>query len=92
MVIETFIPPATWVRQMNRDEPSCFNGTVSIHRYRVTAERIDEPVEVLAARLQDLWDHTDNHHHVATLEQAAKKLGVELRGAYGSKVRKAVRP
>jgi hypothetical protein len=59
-------------------EPSCFNGSVSIHRYRVTVELIDEPKEVLAERLLNLWRNCDNHHHIDPLRWTAREIGIEL--------------
>lgn len=65
-------------------EPSCFNGYVCIRKYRVTVEEIDEPNEVLAARLQGLWDRADNHHHMRPLKAVAAQLGYELTGEFGN--------
>ena len=61
-----------------RGGPSSFNGIVSIRKFRVTIEKIDESVEVLSERLLDLWRHCDNHHERWPLDTAAKRLGVEL--------------
>lgn len=65
-------------RQWTTNEPSCWNGVVAIQKYRVTIELVDEPKEVLAARLLKLWRECDNHHHWVPLAQAAKQLGIEL--------------
>lgn len=65
--------------------PSCFNGFVQVRRYRTTIEIIDEPVEILRARLQQLWDECDNHHHWTPLRNAAHGLGVTLLGNAGAK-------
>ena len=80
MQIETFREIGFYERsQWTQAEPSCFNGSVRVRRYRVTIEEIDEPVEVICARLQKMWDECDNHHHHAPLEAAARKYGYDLR-------------
>jgi hypothetical protein len=56
--------------------------------YFETREEIPESVEVLADRLQTLWDLSDNYHHSEPLLNAAKRLGYALKGDRGSKVRK----
>lgn len=68
----------------NNDKPSCFNGVVSIKRYRVTIEIIEEPVEVYQERLQKLWDESDNHNHWHPLEIAAAEIGYKLKGSPGN--------
>jgi hypothetical protein len=69
-------------------KPSCFNYEVSIRKYRVTIEPVEEPNEVLAERLQKLWDECDNHHHWQPLRGAAAQIGYELQGNAGSKRKK----
>lgn len=64
--------------QMRSEQPSCFNGIVSYRKYRVTVELIDEPHDVLEARLRKLWEECDNHHNWTPLKNAAKELGVDL--------------
>lgn len=58
--------------------PSCFNGIVNVHRYRVTVELIDEPIDVLRERVRKLWRESNNIHHSFPLRQAASALGIEL--------------
>jgi hypothetical protein len=65
-------------------KPSCINGDVSVHRYKVTIELIEESNEVLAERLQKLWDECDNYHHWTPLKNAAIQIGYELNGIAGS--------
>jgi hypothetical protein len=72
-------------RNLQDKEPSCFNGSVKIRKYRVTIELIEEPNEVLAERLQKLWDECDNHHHWRPLKDKALQIGYELKGNAGSK-------
>jgi hypothetical protein len=69
---------------LEKKDATCFNGEVNIHKYKVTVEPIEEPKEVLAERLQKLWDECDNYHHWTPLEEAAKEIGYELKGSSGS--------
>lgn len=62
----------------SHSEPSCFNGFVRVERYRVTFERVDEPVEVIHARLLALWRASDNHHHIGPLRAKAAEYGLVL--------------
>ena len=73
------------IRSFEQESPSCWNGSVSIHRYRYTVELIPESKEVLGARLQHMWDHSDNHHHSGPLRMAAAEIGYELVGSRGNK-------
>ena len=65
-------------------EPSCMNGRVNFRMHRVTVEVVDEPKDVLAARLQKLWATTDNHHHRGPLRKAAESIGYALVGEMGA--------
>ena len=79
---ETFREPTGYtVGSMTQKEPSCFNGIVSVYRYRVTIELIEEPTEVIAARIQKLWEECDNMHHFGPLRKAAEKIGLVLDSA-----------
>lgn len=69
---------------LEKKDATCFNGTVNIHKFKVTIEPIEEPKEVLAERLQKLWDECDNYHHWTPLKEAAKEIGYELKGSSGS--------
>jgi hypothetical protein len=87
IVFETFNDCSPyWLRQLQSDYPSTHNGDVRIRKKRVVIEDIEEPVEVLGARLQDLWDHCSNHHHVDPLRAAANEIGYDLQGSYGNKM------
>lgn len=56
-----------------------FCNSLRLHRIRVTVEVIEEPNEVLAERLRELWETTPyNHHHTDTMRAEARKLGIEL--------------
>ena len=77
--IETFRDIRGWfLDNLIQKEPSCFNSILSIKKYRVTVEEIEEPKEVLIERLQKLWDECQNHHHWSVLKTAAKELGITL--------------
>lgn len=79
LVFETFREIGAYdVGTLTRDKPSAFNGMVSVVKYRVTVERIEEPVEVIRARIQRLWDECDNHHQWAPLRAAAAQVGLTL--------------
>ena len=77
---------AEWyTRNTHGAEPSVVSGRVSFRKWKFTAELVEEPQEVLAERLQYLWDHTNNSHHWHPLREAAKSIGYELQGSPGSK-------
>lgn len=78
IVVETFMTPDYYLDQLRDDEPAAINGIVRVVRYRVTAERIAEPIEVIHERLRKLWRSTNNHHHYGPLLAAAKEHGLEL--------------
>lgn len=59
-------------------KPDCFNGVVRVHKWRVVIKRVEEPNEVIAARILKLWRECDNHHHWAPLRRAAAEIGLTL--------------
>lgn len=67
------------IANLTEKHPSCFNGKVSIKRYRVIIEEVKEPKEVLAERLQKLWDECSNIHHRQPLLHEAAKIGYTLK-------------
>ncbi len=88
-VIETFLPVGYYERRiLAQPEPSCWNGSVRVRKTRVTIQPIDEPREVVAARVQELWEHSDNYHHWEPLRRAADQLGYELIGPPGARAKK----
>jgi len=55
-----------------------------IRRFKVTVEEIDEPVEVLAERLIDLWNRRDelklgHSSNMRAMRDEAEILGIELK-------------
>ena len=89
-VIETFRRLGDYeTHQYKQDTPSVGNGEVRVRRYRMTLEKVDEPLDVLIERLQRLWDWSDNHHDYMPLMGMAKELGVVLEGDRGAAYRKS---
>lgn len=77
-VFETFGDPSQQIERFLTAKPSIFNGTVSVERYRITIERIEEPEAVLKERLTELIEapgHIDKYKHV---RKAAARLGIKL--------------
>lgn len=86
ITFETFRDIGSYeIGSLTQKEPSCFNRSVRIEKFRVTIELIDEPKEVIAERLQKLWGESNNHHDHEPLVAAAKKHGVTLEGWRGTK-------
>ena len=74
---ETFTSVNSYqVGSLKSDSPTCSNGVVRVAKYRVRVEPVDEPVEVIQARIQKLWDECDNSHHWGPLQAAAAKYGM----------------
>lgn len=65
------------IERRARTEPCCFNGSVYYKRWKVTVEEIEEPQEVIHARLQKLWDENHNIYHYKPLRDAAAKHGLK---------------
>jgi len=76
-VVESFTDPGHFYVST---EPSSVN-TVSIRKYRITIEQVDEPVEVLRERLLLLWRKCNNHHEKLRLQEEAERLGCDLPNA-----------
>lgn len=74
---ETFRKPSSY-EIIKETHPSCGNGSISIRKYRVIAEEIEEPVGVLQSRLLRLCEkHGGNHHNWGLLKSVARKLGMD---------------
>lgn len=87
--VETFRnPKGYYLNNIVKNEPSSINGVVDVFKYKITVELIDEPIEDVHKRLQDLWDKCDNYHHWQPLKDMAKFLNYELKGDVGSKRKK----
>jgi hypothetical protein len=82
--IETFRDPRGYsLLQLVQKSPSCFNGIVSVYRWRVTVELIEEPVEVITERLEKLFRKADNSYHFEPLRKEARNLGYKFTGMFG---------
>lgn len=77
-VMETFLPPHSTIAGIKRSEPDCYNGFVHVQRYRVTVELIEEPAEVLEARLRELLKTTTRSDAKKEIYAEAKRLGIKL--------------
>jgi hypothetical protein len=85
MFVETFQLPGDWeLRRMADSNPSCFNGIVSVVKYKISVEKVEEPIEAIWERLEYLWVTSDNHHHYRPLETEAKEYGYTFKGDFGS--------
>lgn len=63
-VREFFGAPSSWViGRLGHDHACCFDGVVSVERYQVRVEKIDEPDDVIEARLKKLWRETERNIH-----------------------------
>ena len=89
MTFETFRKFDDYIlERLISSEPTCFGGVVNVTRFRVVVEEIPEPKEAIQARLQKLWDESDNMHHMKPLQREAERLGVEInRDTWGKKRR-----
>jgi len=73
------------VRSMAQDVDRHLGGApslvnfVRIKRIRITIEAIEEPDEVIAARVLELWETTPfNHHYTDTFSRLARRYGLTL--------------
>lgn len=75
----TFRPVSDYqVSDMGQNVPSSFGGMVRVRRYRVTVELVDDPIEVIRARIVDLWERCDNHHEWSAIRAEAARYGLDL--------------
>lgn len=77
MKFETFAEVGPYEqRQLTKDEPSCNNGCLRIRKYQITVELVEEPIEVIQARIRTLWAEK-SHHHTPLLLAAAREYGID---------------
>ena len=82
--VETFRDPRGWtLTSLVASEPAAFNGIVQVEKWRIIAEKIDEPREIIFARLETLWRQSDNYHHYDPLARKAEELGYTFTGEFG---------
>lgn len=90
---ETFRNVGSYERdQLTDSVPSCFNGMVRVRRYRITIELIDEPVEVIHARLIEMWAAETNRHNWGPLRAEAARYGLDLSKCGVERGSKEVKP
>jgi predicted component of type VI protein secretion system len=77
-VFDTFGNPEDQIQRLLIAEPTAFNGLVRVERYRVTVERIEEPKEVIKARLQELLNQKGHIDKNKQVRRAATRLGIKL--------------
>ena len=78
-IFETFRKVGSFeIGNLTANEPSCFNGIVNVTKQQITIEDVTEPIEVIQARIQKLYDECDNHHHRGPLRAIAEKYGLKL--------------
>ena len=77
---ETFMPPNCYhVESLRKEDTmSCFNDIVMARRYRVIIEEIPEGIAVIQARLQKMYEETNNIHHMRAIRAEADRLGIKL--------------
>ena len=78
-IIISFIKPYIEVA----DKPASFNSFVRIRKYKITIEEIEESVEILQKRLEDLWKKETNFHQYQPLQNEAKKLNYIFENDFG---------
>lgn len=78
VVFETFGNPEEQIKRLLVEAPTAFNGIVRVERFRVTVERIDEPENVLKARLCELLEQKGYIDKNKQVRKAAAKLGIKL--------------
>ena len=75
---ETYHQFGVWeVSQLQRTEPSAFNGKVCVRRYRVTVEEVGEPVDIIRRRIQELCWNCGNHRDSIALQKVARDYGMD---------------
>lgn len=78
VILETFGNPEEQIKRLVVEAPTAFNGIVRVERYRVTVERIEEPADVLKARLNELLERKGHIDKNKQVRKAAAKLGIKL--------------
>ena len=64
------------IQQLKRDTPSDLNN-VDVYKYKVTIEKIEEPVENIIARLEERKSRHTNWHTKSRINQAIAELKKE---------------
>lgn len=72
-----------WLSSQRKDSPSCFNGYVSVYKWKISIEKVEEPIEVIQERLETLYRQSDNHHDYQPLQNFVKSIGYTFTGKFG---------
>ena len=89
IILETFRPITDYeINHLTQNEPSCFNMMVRVEKYKITVEKIEEPLDIIHKRLEKLWIEEKNYHNYAPLIQEAKKHNYIFKEKFGSKKQK----
>lgn len=92
IVFETFRHIGGYERgQLTQHEPSCWSNDVRVEKYRITIEKVEEPIEVIHERIRKLWAESDNHYHRAPIKATAARFGLVLDDGVFGKERKVSR-
>lgn len=67
------------IKNLTQEAPDCFNGVVSVKKYKITVEEVKEPVEVIQERIQKLYDENKNYHNSLPIQAVAKEYNYEIR-------------
>lgn len=85
--ITTYRSPGYSLSEWRDENEPSFVNNLRYRKWRITAELVDEPLEVLQERLQKMWEQDTNWHHGSRYEAEAQALGFELQGRMGEKAR-----
>ena len=66
------------ISNLTKSVPDCFNGMVFVTKKKITIEDVEEPIEVIQARIQKLWNEIDNHHNREPWRAMGEKYGLKL--------------
>lgn len=77
--LEVFGLPNDYVlSQLGKTEPNIWNGQVSVKRYLITVEEIEDSAEDLKERLQSLLRQRGHIDNANSIRAEAKRLGITL--------------
>ncbi|MEJ6002512.1 hypothetical protein [Paucibacter soli] len=72
------LPSAFQLANLASQKPRVLNGAVSVKRYRITVEEIEEPKEVLAGRLRALLQSKLHMDSQAAIRRYAEQFDIPL--------------
>jgi hypothetical protein len=84
---ETFYDIGNYeINNLKQEQPSTFNGMCRIRKLKVTIELVEEPIDIIHARLEEVWLHCDNWHNRECIEAEARRYNYTFKGDFGSLV------